>query len=83
MYTGGILNDPGCLQQVNHAVTAVGYGVENGQKYYIIRNSWGAAWGDRGYINIAYSETGAGICGITQYSSVYPVVKWKAKKKLQ
>jgi C1A family cysteine protease len=57
MYTSGVLNDPGCLKQLNHAVAAVGYGVdETGKKYYIIRNSWGAAWGDRGYIKIAVTD---------------------------
>lgn len=65
MYTGGVLNDPGCLKQLNHAVAAVGYGVDkSGKEYYIIRNSWGAAWGDRGYIKIAVTETGQGICGV-------------------
>jgi C1A family cysteine protease len=48
---------------VNHAVAAVGYGVEKGQSYYIVRNSWGAYWGELGYIKIA-AKPGFGICGI-------------------
>ena len=66
MYTKGVLNDPGCLKQLNHAVAAVGYGVddETGLTYYIIRNSWGAGWGDRGHIKIAVTDKGQGICGV-------------------
>jgi len=69
-YTGGILNTPDCGTQLDHAITAVGYGTQNGQDYYIVRNSWGSSWGDQGYINIAAVE-GAGICGIQQIS-VWP-----------
>jgi len=37
---------------INHAVQLVGYGVENNTPYWLVRNSWGASWGDRGYIKI-------------------------------
>jgi len=29
-YTGGIVNTPSCGTQLDHAITGVGYGVENG-----------------------------------------------------
>jgi len=40
---------------------------------YYVRNSWGASWGDAGYLKIAQSPTGAapGICGINK--DVYTV----------
>ena len=69
-YTGGVLNTSACGTSLDHAITAVGYGTSNGQDYYIVRNSWGASWGDHGYINIAAVE-GIGICGIQQIS-VWP-----------
>lgn len=62
-YTGGVLNSTACGTNLDHAVTAVGYGTSGSQEYYIVRNSWGASWGDAGYIKIAAVE-GAGICGI-------------------
>ena len=67
MYTGGIVDDSACGTSLNHGVLAVGYG----ENYWIVKNSWGASWGDKGYIKIAYKETGAGICGINQMNS-YP-----------
>jgi len=69
-YTSGILNSTQCGTSLDHAIAAVGYGNQNGQDYYIVRNSWGSGWGDRGYINIA-AVPGVGICGIQQ-TSVWP-----------
>lgn len=64
-YESGILNSEDCGTNINHAITAVGYGVEDGVTYYIVRNSWGTSWGDNGYIKIAASgEDSDGICGI-------------------
>jgi len=45
-YRSGILNTTKCGSDLDHAVTAVGYGVESGQKFVIVRNSWTASWGE-------------------------------------
>ena len=79
MYTTGVVNTKACFRQINHGVTGVGYGVEKGQKYYIVRNSWGAQWGDKGYIKIAVTGNDDGICGI-QYAAVFPTIAWKAER---
>jgi len=70
MYTSGVLDSTSCGTNLDHAVTAVGYGTEGGKDYYLVRNSWGASWGEQGYIKIA-AVKGVGICGIQQIS-VYP-----------
>jgi len=61
--SGVVKSTDGCGLGVNHGVTAVGLGTENGTPYYLIRNSWGAAWGDAGHIKI---QRGANVCGIVQ-----------------
>jgi C1A family cysteine protease len=71
-YTSGILNDPKCGTNLNHAVVAVGYDTEGSTPYYIVRNSWGASWGETGHIRIAI-QAGKGVCGI-QMEPFYPVV---------
>jgi C1A family cysteine protease len=64
-YTSGILNAKNCGTNLDHAVTAVGYGTDaSGNQYYIVRNSWGSSWGEQGYIRIAAGSDGNGICGI-------------------
>ena len=55
-YTGGIF-DSNVKETTNHAVVLVGWkddsNVKNGG-YWILRNSWGAGWGENGYMRIAY-----------------------------
>ena len=64
-YTGGILNNCGKSANLDHAITAVGYGTENGVTYAIVRNSWTASWGEQGYIRMALNAQGSqGVCGI-------------------
>ena len=72
MYSSGVLNNEKCGTSLDHAVAAVGYGNEDGQDYWLVRNSWGSSWGLNGYIKIAAVE-GPGICGI-QMDSLWPSV---------
>ena len=64
----GIYNGP-CGSVINHAVLVIGYGSENGGDYWLIKNSWGQTWGDRGYGKIARNANNK--CFITNYA-VYP-----------
>merc|ERR1711924_538327 len=66
-YTGGILSS-GCGTNLDHGVLAVGYNTAEG--YWLVKNSWGASWGDNGYIKL--SQTG-NVCGILN-QPVYPTV---------
>ncbi len=56
--TGGFLG--------GHAIKLLGYGVENGVKYWYLANSWNSDWGDKGYFKII---RGKDECGI-EYSGV-------------
>eukprot|EP00494_Astrolonche_serrata_P001924 UN01930 len=51
-YRGGILSS-GCGKQLDHGVLVVGFGSDNGQEYWKVKNSWGAGWGENGYIRLA------------------------------
>jgi len=59
-------------ERLDHAVLAVGYGTEKGIDYYIVKNSWTANWGEKGYVRIGVSD-GFGICGI-QMEPIFPTV---------
>ena len=74
LYRGGVLTSTACGTNLDHAVAAVGYGTDaTAGDYYIVRNSWGGSWGEKGYIRIAAVD-GEGICGI-QMDSLYPEAK--------
>jgi len=61
-YQSGIYPASSCTTNIDHAVLAVGYNLD--QKYWIIRNSWGGDWGVQGYI---YLEFGANACDVAGY----------------
>jgi len=64
-YTSGVLSGTGCGVNLDHGVLAVGYGVEDGVEFFRVKNSWGASWGDKGYIKLAVqNDNAAGTCGI-------------------
>jgi len=63
-YGGGIYNDASCSTAVNHGMLVVGYGTD-GIDYWIIKNSWGAEWGESGYIRMAI---GSNMCAIAAYA---------------
>jgi len=70
-YSSGILDAAACGTNLDHAVEIVGYGVDGGKKYWTVRNSWGASWGENGYVRILRSESqnDAGVCGISSEPS--------------
>lgn len=51
-YTGGIYSEVKRVPLINHEISIVGWGIEDGTEYWIGRNSWGTYWGERGFFKI-------------------------------
>lgn len=51
-YTGGIYEDTTGDTNIVHDISVVGFGVENGTKYWTVRNSWGTHWGEQGLFRV-------------------------------
>ncbi|XP_066551438.1 cathepsin S [Amia ocellicauda] len=78
LYRSGIYYDPKCSHNTSHAVLAVGYGISFFQsgnrhpnKYWILKNSWGTCWGDKGYMQLARAYGNQ--CGVAK-KPLYPIV---------
>jgi C1A family cysteine protease len=67
-YKSGVFSG-NCGTQLDHGVLVVGYSDD----YWIVKNSWGASWGDEGYIMMKRGVSASGICGIAMEPS-YPTV---------
>ena len=71
-YQGGVFTADMCSNDIDHAVTIVGYTNDA----WIIKNSWGHDWGVDGYL---YLERGKNACGLAEYmvyiDSAYPNIE--------
>jgi len=73
-YTSGIVST--CDTDVNHCVQVTG--VDTDQGYWIVRNSWGTTWGNKGYI---YIQTGEDLCKISNDPTYTEPVKLDRRKR--
>jgi len=86
-YKSGVFSGT-CGTNLDHGVLVVGYGTDGGKDYWKVKNSWGATWGQDGYIMLAKGAKNAttgrrllggggagkdGECGILKQPS-YPVI---------
>ncbi|KAH7716045.1 cathepsin L-like cysteine proteinase [Aphelenchoides avenae] len=74
-YSSGVYYEPNCYNaygSLNHAVLVVGYGTDPvGGDYWIVKNSWGADWGEDGYFKMARNRNNS--CGIATAASTVNV----------
>nr|CAH8823256.1 unnamed protein product [Trichobilharzia regenti] len=72
MYSSGVYESRECSQTaVNHGVLLVGYGTEHGKDYWLIKNSWSARWGSKGYFKLRRNKRN--MCGVASNAS-YPIL---------
>ncbi|XP_075765253.1 digestive cysteine proteinase 2-like [Pelodiscus sinensis] len=73
-YSSGVYYEPKCgnkTSDLDHAVLAVGYGVLQGELYWLVKNSWSTYWGNDGYILMSMQDNN---CGVTTDAS-YPILE--------
>jgi hypothetical protein len=79
LYGGGVLSPEHVRTPkgiVDHAVSLVGFGTENGTSYWTIRNSWGEDWGEDGYARIERRRDNTGV--LNSYAAVTRATKHKS-----
>nr|XP_032831778.1 cathepsin L1-like isoform X2 [Petromyzon marinus] len=73
-YSSGIYYSRFCRKKANrlhHSMLAVGYGTEDGKDFWLLKNSWGAGWGEQGYMRLARNRNNN--CGVAS-DATYPIV---------
>ncbi|KAL8532769.1 hypothetical protein ACS0TY_009107 [Phlomoides rotata] len=72
-YSEGVFTGD-CTTELDHGVTVVGYGTTlDGMKYWIVKNSWGSEWGEKGYFRMQRDvDAKEGLCGIAMQAT-YPI----------
>ncbi|XP_063387971.1 digestive cysteine proteinase 1 isoform X2 [Cydia fagiglandana] len=69
-YSHGVYYEPECknkVEELDHAVLAVGYGILNGQKYWLVKNSWSNMWGNDGYVLMSSKDNNCGVMSAPTY----------------
>lgn len=69
-YTGGIMTNDSCSSDpasLDHAIQVVGWGSEDGQDYWIVRNSWATVWGEEGFVRFAMGDNTCGVANMAAY----------------
>jgi cathepsin X len=85
-YKGGIINtNPTTnLNDLDHEISIVGYGTENGVDYWLVRNSWGTAWGEQGFFRVERGHNYLGIeldCSAARIDEEPIMIKSKTEEK--
>jgi len=73
LYTGGVYSGNDCdPKQISHGMLLMGYGFDSdsNMKFFTLKNTWGADWGEKGYMRII--RDGSNKCGVVEDCN-YPI----------
>jgi len=73
-YANGVVHNPCETMSHNHAIVTVGYGTDNGDAYFKVRNSWGTTWGEGGYVRLAQQGGTYGTACMLGSAPSYPKI---------
>ena len=69
LYRSGVYAEPSCTKTTTHCISVWGFGTtDDGEDFWILKNSWGASWGLGGYMHM---QRGVQMCAIGSYDSYY------------
>lgn len=77
-YTGGIYEDTTGDMNIVHSISVVGWGVNNGTKYWSVRNSWGSHWGEDGFFRVVRGTNNIAIESNCTWAT--PIDTWSEPK---
>jgi len=69
-YANGVYYEPKCgngTDSLDHAVLAVGYGTLDGEKYWLVKNSWSTYWRNAGYVLMSMKDNNCGVATAATY----------------
>lgn len=78
-YTSGVYEDKTGELDIDHDISVVGWGVEDGKKYWLVRNSWGTHWGEHGFFKLIRGVNNIAIESDCAWAT--PLDTWTDKKK--
>lgn len=74
-YSNGVYYNAECkngYDELDHSVLAVGYGVQDGEPYWLIKNSWSTYWGNDGYVLMSQTDNNCGVATAATYANLSP-----------
>jgi len=70
LYTGGVIDSPDCGKNLDHTALLIGYGTDAGKQYWTLQNTWGATWGEKGFVRLIRDKDECGIADMVSYPTV-------------